>query len=355
MARNALIEIDGSLGEGGGQIIRTAISLASIFNKPVRITNIRAKRKEPGLRAQHLQSVMTSARLCNAKLEGTTLGSTEILYRPGKLVKLFNEPIDTGTAGSVSLIAQTIIPISIFGGTGLDVTIIGGTEVPNSPTVDYLEKIVLPVYRKLGAKIEFKIEKRGYYPKGGGILKIRCSRQSESSPISIDGKNEPPTPTSIFSCSRSLPRHVGLRQVESAKNLLSREGFDIKTTTLDCDGNSFSRGSSVLVYSVSESRFIGSSALGERGKPSERVGEQAAKDFVREVSSLANVDSHLADMLVTLLSCVKGNSIFATSDITEHFKTNMKVATAISNCNVEYHKDGSFYRVNIVGSSEKSN
>jgi RNA 3'-terminal phosphate cyclase (ATP) len=354
-ATMAFIEIDGSLGEGGGQIIRSAISLASIFSKPVRITNIRAKRKEPGLRPQHLQSVLASAKLCNAKLEGAVVGSTEISYKPSKPLKLFNESIDTGTAGSVSLIAQTIIPISIFGGAGLDVTLLGGTEVPNSPTVDYLDKIALPIYRKLGAKIEFKIERRGYYPRGGGILRLRCSRQSESKPLRLESRTGNQSPVEIFSCSRSLPRHVSLRQTESAKALLSRGGIDISSTTLDTDGQSSSPGSSILIYEVSDSSFVGSSALGERGKPSERVGEQAAKDFMREMADLPNVDSHLADMLVTLLCSVKGESSFTTSAITDHFTTNMEVAKKISNCSVEYHKHGSLYQVNIVGSAEKPN
>ncbi|HVB12706.1 MAG TPA: RNA 3'-terminal phosphate cyclase [Nitrososphaerales archaeon] len=350
-----IIEIDGSMGEGGGQIIRTAVTLASIFNKPIRITNIRAKRKQPGLRPQHLQSVLTSAKLCGAKLDGATVGSTQIEYKPSKLLKSFKEPIDTGTAGSVSLIAQTIIPISLFGGINLDAIMVGGTEVPNSPTVDYLDRIVLPIYKRLGAKIEFKVTQRGYYPKGGGILKLNCSRQSESKPLSLDKVVSNRSAASIFSCSRSLPKHVSLRQVESAKAMLARGGVETIGTNLDNEGRSLSPGSSILIYDVSDSRFVGASGLGERGKPSERVGEEAAKDFLKEIAVSPNVDSHLADMLVTLLACVKGNNSFTTSFITDHFTTNMEVAKKISGCDVEYHKEGSFYKVNIGGSSEKPN
>ena len=234
-----------------------------------------------------MQSVLTSAKLCNAKLDGATVGSTEIDYRPTKLLKSFKEPIDTGTAGSVSLIAQTIIPISVFGGINLDVTMIGGTEVPNSPTVDYLDKIALPIYRKLGAKIEFKVEQRGYYPKGGGILKLGCSRLSESKPLLLETAASNHSTASIFSCSRSLPKHVSLRQVESAKAMLARGGVETVATSLDNEGKSLSPGSSILIYNVSDSSFVGSSALGERGKPSERVGEEAAKDFLKEIAFFA--------------------------------------------------------------------
>ena len=137
--------------------------------------------------------------------------------------------------------------------------------------------------------------------------------------------------------------------------MLARGGVETIGTSLDNEGRSLSPGSSILIYDVSDSRFIGASALGERGKPSERVGEEAAKDFLKEIALSPNVDSHLADMLATLLPCVKGNSSFTTSFITDHFTTNMEVAKKFSKCGVEYHKVGSLYKVNIDGSPEKPN
>ncbi len=348
------IEIDGSLGEGGGQIIRSSVALSSIFKKPIKIMHIRAKRKEPGLRPQHLQSVLAAAKLCSARIEGATVGSTQIEFIPGELLKSFKEPIDTGTAGSVSLIAQSIIPISLFGGITLDTVIIGGTEVPNSPTVDYVEKVVLPIYRKLGAKIEFEVQQRGYYPKGGGILKLRCSRTSRSEPVVMErSANIRPT-TAVFSCSRMLPRHVGLRQVESAREVLRRQGIE-SITSVESEGKSLSAGSSILIYDVSDNCFVGSSALGERGKPSERVGEEAAKNFCKEREYSPNADSHLADMLVTLLCCVKGSSAFTTSRITDHFTTNAEVAKKITGCEIDFRKDGALWQISIKSSSEKPN
>ena len=186
------------------------------------------------------------------------------------------------------------------------------------------------------------------------MLKLRCSRQSESKPICLDERKNHGAPA-IFSCSRSLPRHVSLRQIESAKALLARAGIEVSSTLTDSDGRSASPGSSILIYKTSDTEFIGSSGLGEKGKPSERVGEEAAKDFIGETSAAPNVDSHLADMLVTLLCCVNGKSSFTTSEVTQHFKTNMEVAMKFSNCSIEYHQESAHQLVNIVGSSEKPN
>jgi RNA 3'-terminal phosphate cyclase (ATP) len=350
------VEIDGSRGEGGGQVIRTAVSLASICQKPIRVTNIRAKRSQKGLRPQHLQSVVCAAKLCNAVLSGAAVGSTEITFTPGKLVKSFAEKIDTGTAGSISLIMQTIIPISLFGRVNLRVSLVGGTEVPHSPTIDYIMRIVVPVYERLGAEMAISLDKRGYYPRGGGVVRLECVPRSESRPIVLENgdENNESKSVSVFSCSRVLPDHVARRQAISAKNLLENKGFKV-LTEIDGHGSSLSPGSSVLVYRVTESQFIGSSALGERGKASERVGEEAVMNFLGEIELNPSVDSHLADMLVTLLSCVKGRSEFTTSKITDHFTTNVEVASKISGCKVEHHKEGMRWLVTVEGSSEKSN
>ncbi len=213
-----IIEIDGSQGEGGGQILRTSLSLAAIYQKPVRIFNIRAGRKEPGLRPQHLQSVLVVSKLSGGAIEGAEIGSTQIRFTPGPLPKRFSDLIDTRTAGSISLIAQTIIPISIFGGVELDVEIRGGTEVPNSPTIDYLTKVVVPVYRELGVKIIVDLKRRGYFPRGGGVAMIHSSITTTPQPIQLVSKEK--TNARILSASRNLPEHIAKRQGDSAIRVL---------------------------------------------------------------------------------------------------------------------------------------
>lgn len=346
------VEIDGSLGEGGGQILRTAVSLSCVFDRPIRVKNIRKNRTVPGLRPQHLQCILASAKLCNAKFSGVSVGSTEIEFIPGDAVNSFNGTIDSGTAGSISLIAQTIIPVSIFRKIDLDVTLRGGTEVPNSPTIDYIQNTVQPIYQRM-CDLELDIIQRGYYPRGGGVVGLKCTN-SRHGRFSFDSNIKSPNRVSILSVSRLLPSHVSARQLDSAKTALVKQGKEIVSTKTDFDGRSLSPGSSVLVYHASGSSLIGSSSLGKRGNPSESVGEKAALDFIDETKNSPNVDSHLADMLLTLC-CVEGDTTFATPAITDHFKTNAEVARKISGCAVECYKKGSIWQVSVAGSSEKPN
>ena len=287
-------------------------------------------------------------------MKGASVGSTELEFVPGTLPKKFSGTIDTGTAGSVSLIAQTIIPISIFGNVELDVEIHGGTEVPKSPTVDFISRLVDPLYEKIGGRVEISIKKRGYYPRGGGIVSVKSSKARGSKPIELLPLNEVPA-VKILSVSRSLPAHVAVRQAQSAKSAVEHKISGQVDTEIDSSGDSLSPGSSILIYERGASRFIGSSSLGERGKKAEIVGEEAAQIFLDEVRHEPAVDSHLADMLVTLLSCVEGKSQFTTSFLTDHFSTNCIIAQKLTGCQISTKKSGETFLVEIVGSPEKPN
>ncbi len=324
------VNVDGAIGEGGGQILRTSVTLSAIFGKPVRITNIRAKRSEPGIRPQHLQAILSAGEMCNAELRGARVGSTFLEFSPGEMPSEFDRVIDTGTAGSITLIAQTLIPISIFRSVDLRIEIAGGTEVPNSPTIDYLMHIVAPIYRMIGAELTIDLKRRGYYPKGGGRIKVVCklAKKLEGGIILEPGQTQE---VKIISASRSLPEHVARRQAESAATSLMKLGYSgkISTPELDSLGESLSPGSSILVYSNSSGSFMGFSSLGERGKRAEMVGDEAARAFINESRCKPTVDLHLADMLSTLLPCLPGESEFTTSELSGHLMTNMKVCEAI--------------------------
>ena len=307
----------------------------------------------PGLRPQHLQSVLVVSKLSGGTIEGAEIGSTQIRFTPGPLPKKFSDLIDTRTAGSISLIAQTIIPISIFGGVELDVEIRGGTEVPNAPTIDYLTRIVVPVYQKLGAEIVVDLKQRGYFPRGGGIATIKSSMAASSEPIQLVSSEK--ISARILSVSRNLPEHVAKRQGDSAIEVLKGSKIRVEKCEFDTKGDSLSPGSSVLVYAAGLGRLLGASSLGERGKSAETVGKEAAKNFVTEEISGASVDSHLADMLVTLLSCVRGKSIFKTSRLTDHFTTNCEISKKLTGCEINTEKTGGSWLVEIVGSPEKPN
>ncbi|MHB1908929.1 MAG: RNA 3'-terminal phosphate cyclase [Nitrososphaerales archaeon] len=348
------IEIDGSQGEGGGQILRTCTSLSAILGIPIRITNIRAGRERPGLRPQHLQALRSAAEVTNSKVSGAEIGSARIEFSPGKPPSKVSKRIDTGTAGSVTLVAQTLIPIGIFSGIELDLEIIGGTEVPASPTVDYLQKIVLPIYRLIGGNVEIDLIKRGYYPKGGGSIHVKVL---ESRPIkSLDiVSGIPHSPTKILLASRLLPLHILERERTTIEGVLAQRGIiDIEIET-DASSESLSPGNSILIYRQSKTEFVGSSAIGEKGKSAELVGQEAANLFLAETKLESNVDSHLADMIVTLSSCIKGKSSFITSRLTNHLKTNLQVASAMTGSTFQLKENDKGLHVEIAGRAEKPN
>jgi len=332
------------------------MTLATIFQKPVKITKIRAGRRQPGLRPQHLQAVLVTSKLCGGEVQGASVGSTEVEYMPGAAREPFRKTVDVGSAGSLSLILQTIIPLSIFRNQDLDLRLIGGTEVPNSPTLDYLEKLVIPVYERLGAMIQLTIQRRGYYPRGGGIVLLKCSKSFDSKPLVFPEPVKENSEIKIQSVSRNLPDHVAKRQAETARKLLFDSGYSSVNFTLDVAGESSSPGSSMLIYSRNEAKLIGASSLGERGKRAELVGEEAALKFIMEISNFPNVDTHLADMLITVLSCVPGKSVFRASEITDHFRTNAEVAKKISGCKIDFRKEERLFCVEMEGTSpEKAN
>jgi len=175
-----MIEIDGSYGEGGGQILRTSISLSAITGKAVQIRNIRANRDKPGLRPQHMVAVRVLADLFQAKVENLRLGAEWIRFSPEP--DKFDESItrvDIGTAGSITMVLQTVIPSVALAGKSLNIRIIGGTDVRMSPTTDYIRYILRAAYQRLGIEFNIEVLKRGYYPKGGGIIDAKvnaCSR-----------------------------------------------------------------------------------------------------------------------------------------------------------------------------------
>src|SRR5256712_9636487 len=177
-----MIEIDGSFGEGGGQVLRTAVALAAVLSKEIHVFNIRAGRAEPGIRPQHMTGVKAANELCSGDLEGLGVGSTEFVFKPGKL-RAGAFKYDVGTAGSVTLVLQTLMPILAFAPGGVQLEITGGTDVKWSPPIDYLRLVTLPIIRKIGCLGDLEIVRRGHYPKGGGLVRFSTQGPSTLRPM----------------------------------------------------------------------------------------------------------------------------------------------------------------------------
>jgi len=345
-----VLKIDGSFGEGGGQILRSAVSLSAITGKAIEVINIRSKRHNPGLAPQHASAIKIIADLFHARVENLRVGSDWIRFIP-IYDKFENSYIkmDVGTAGSIPLILQTVIPAVSLSDHSLSIQITGGTDVRMSPTVDYLRYIVREAYRTVGIKFSVDILKRGYYPKGGGIVHADISPCKR--PNTFDFLSTHRMEPRIANVSCHLPKHVAERQISSA--LLKLEKNDIHCRSYSSSyETSLSPGSSILVYSKSDfGPYIGGDSIGELGKPAEKVGEEAAERFLESYQSDVAVDVFLADMLVIPLSLSKGRSRYRIGRVTNHLKTNLQIVSQLVKCRYQIEPVENYFIVNIEGSS----
>jgi RNA 3'-terminal phosphate cyclase (ATP) len=322
-----MIEIDGSIG--GGQLLRTAIGLSSVMGKPVRIINIRKGKgiDKPGLKPQHMMGIRVAADFCNARISGLHENSLEVEFIPDKIA-LHDKNIDIGTAGSISLLLQTITPLLVFGNKPVTLDIIGGTEVSWSPTIQYIEHVTFPILNKLGAKLELEIVKHGYYPRGGGEVVVKSRPVKAINPfICLERGNI--MGIAIDSVCGLLPAHVAERQGSSALSTIRYHFQDIKTSMSYKSVNSLSPGSSVTCYAVCENSIIGGSCLGEPGLKAEKVGETAAEESIKSLKSNAAIDKYMADQILLYVALAKGRSHLKVEETTDHCKTNMSVIEQI--------------------------
>jgi len=312
------IEIDGSYGEGGGQILRTSVALSVITGKPVRIRRIRANRSNPGLRPQHLHGILALKELSNAKVKGAKVGSTELEFVPEKPEpKHIRVPVKT--AGSATLVLQALLPAMAFTGGSFEIT--GGTDVPWSPPVDYLKHVTLFALERMGLKVELEIRRRGHYPKGGGLVVGRVEPWEDRRPLKAVEWREIKNFGGI-SHATNLPAHVAERQAKAAEGRL-REFYTAPVEMETEVSRSLGPGSGIIVWAETDSLILGGDALGKRGKPAEVVGREAADELIEALRTRAAVDKFLGDQLVPFLAFVGGE--IGVSEVTNHLLTNVWV------------------------------
>jgi RNA 3'-terminal phosphate cyclase (ATP) len=311
-----LLEVDGSFGEGGGQILRSAVAISAILGKGVVIRNIRKGRPKPGLSIQHIKSIELAGKLCDATIDGLVLGSTEVRFTPKAILGGVHK-LDIGTAGSITLVLQSVLPIACFASSPVIFEITGGTDVKWSPPYDYFKSVTLPALRLFGLEMTSTLIRRGFFPRGDGKAIVTLE------PSGIHGADicQPPEGKIMgVSASSRLPHHVTERQANAAKEYLIAKGLDVGDIGIDVR-EELSTGSSITLYRG----FLGASALGERGIPAEKVGQLAAKNLYEEIITGAAVDEHLADQLIIFMGLAKGNSKVLASSISSHTSTNICV------------------------------
>ena len=320
-----MIEIDGSVGEGGGQVLRTALSLSCLTGQGFRIYNIRKNRSKSGLMRQHLTAVQAAARVASANVAGDRLGSPELSFLPDGIPP-GEYSFDIGTAGAATLVLQTVIPPLIAARKRSRVVVTGGTHVPFSPSWHYFAEIFWPSIARLGVSGETTAHSFGFYPRGGGRVGCLVDPAEALSPWPVRERGRL-TGLRIVSAVGNLAGSIAQRQLQSALAALRgrlERGLPMDTELLDL--KVFGQGTFIFIKAEYEHAVAGFTALGERGKPAEEVGAEAAREFLEHHETGEPVDPHLADQLVPYLARAPGASVFRTSRVTRHLVTNLLVA-----------------------------
>ena len=334
-----MIEIDGSKGEAGGQMVRTALGLSVLLGKAFTIKKIRHGRPTPGLKAQHLQCIEALKQLCVCDVQGAFLGSETITFIPGQFTPK-NITIDIGTAGSITLLLQSLLLPCLFSPKPITLTIHGGTDVAWAMPIDYFKEIVVP-HLQIFCSVDVRLIKRGYYPKGGGIVEInfKPKKIEEIKSFSIIEQGILLQIKGISHASKELQnKNIAEQQEEAAKIRL--RNFNVPLHINISYTDTLSLGSGIMlwaIYSLTDEIDhlqpirLGADVLGEKNITAEEVGTQAAEQLLKEMNSRAPVDKHLADNLIPLLGFVEGE--IHVSKITEHTKTNINVVEQFLNVN----------------------
>ena len=327
-----MIEIDGSHGEGGGQILRTSLSLAALTGQAIHITRIRAGRSKPGLAPQHLAGVLAAAKICQAQVEGARLRSTELTFRPqappqpGTYVFDVAEAIQGGSAGSITLLLQTVLlPLALVPGRS-HLILRGGTHVPWSPSYEYVAHVYLPTLAGMGVRAISRLDRWGFYPRGGGqvtvdIIGLAQGREAlEPLELTERGSLQRVWGEAV-AC--SLPSHIAQRMANRSRNVLAGVGLSGEITPRRVSG--VGPGAYTFLAGEYGRSVAGFTALGERGKPSERVADEACQAFLAFHRQDAPVDRHLGDQLLLPAALAPGASRYRVERITRHLLTNAYV------------------------------
>ncbi len=345
-----IVNIDGSYGEGGGQIYRNSLAYSAVVRRPVRIYNIRAKRSNPGLRPQHLTVLRALAEITNARVEGASIGSREVIFKPQR-IRGGKYRFDVGTAGSISLVLQGLIPALLFADRETDIEIRGGTDVKWSPPIDAIRFVLIPALRRLGADIEIDVIRRGHYPRGGGIVRVHIEPISKLKPILLMDQGKILRICGISHCVK-LPAHVAKRQAESAKKFLEAKGFSVEIETEYYEREKdphLGPGSGIVLWAeTTTNAILEGDALGERGKPAEKVGEEAARGLYEQISLGGAVDVHHTDQLIIFMALADGISKIKSSLISMHTISAIYIAERI--VGAKFRIDGEHGKPGIIHS-----
>jgi RNA 3'-phosphate cyclase len=341
-----LFEIDGSQKSGSGTILRLAVALAAIKNEPLHIINIRQNRPQPGLKPQHMEAVLTAAKLCNADLEGATLGSRELWFKPHN-IRGGEIEAEIGTAGNIPMLLMTSLPICFYLKDPMRLHVTkAGTDTMHAPTINYLKKIFLRTLNKMGLDAELTVQKYGYYPKGMGEATLTAKPTQRLLPFQIENFGKIENIKGISICTFLSDRKVAERQTKAAADFLQQKGYSTNIQTVNDTSNPLQKGSSITIWAeTSTGAILGADSIGELKKTAETVGKEAAEKLIAELEAKPTVDTHLSDMMIPYMALSKEKSVFLTRTISEHLEANIWLAEKMLNVQFKINRVGSLYRV----------
>ncbi len=338
-----VVRIDGSFGEGGGQVLRTSLALSALTGRPVTVSRIRANRTKPGLRPQHLTSVRAAAALCSATVQGGSLNSQQLDFRPGGPLQGGEYRFDVrdaahgGSAGALTLVVQAILLPLAFATRPSRVSLHGGTHVPWSPPFHYLQDVFLPALHRMGLPAEARLKTWGWYPAGQGELELEVETVGQLRGMEWMEQGEPVRVAGVAAVT-NLPAHIPQRMANRANNLLRGAGLNSQVQAARERGPA--PGAGIFLTAEYEHGVVGFGALGRQGRPSEQVADEACQALLDHHRSGAAVDPHLADQLILPLALAAGTSCFTTSEVTSHTMTNLHVVQQFLEVEVQAEPSG---------------
>lgn len=340
-----MLEIDGSHGEGGGQLVRTAVALAAIRGTPIRIGNVRAGRPHPGLAPQHVAAVRAVASMCEAHCTGVEPRSGELTFVPGALHG-GHYRVDVGTAGSVSLVLQAMLPVAAASGERCEIAVRGGTDVRAAPPIDYFRLVLLPLLEKIGLRAALTVERRGYYPKGGGEVRLELAPVSRLAPFVAEETGRVGG-VDIRAHIAQLPREIAERMAGAARLVLPAGlRIDTRVEVLGAD-RSGGPGGAIVLCAPAQNTRLGAARVAERGVRAERLGQAAAAELAADLDCGATLDMHAADQMLVFLALAQGESRLRVRELSSHARTAIWLLERFAAARFAVEADGRTVRVRV--------
>ncbi len=327
-----ILRIDGSEGEGGGQVLRTSLALSMVTGTPVRIEKIRARRAKPGLMRQHLTAVLAAAKVSQAQVEGAEVGSTSLVFTPGTVTP-GDYRFAVGTAGSITLVLQTVLPALLTAAGPSTLKLEGGTHNPLAPPFEFLDRVFLPLVRRMGPRVEAHLERPGFYPAGGGCFSVTIEPAPSLVGFELLERGEIRGRRGTVILAR-LPRGIAEREVQQ---LAQGTGWDPSCFEIQ-EVSSMGPGNAVLLELESEAVTEVFSSIGEIGVRAETVAERAVQEMRRYLKAGVPVGEHLADQLLLLLA-LAGGGAFMTVPLSLHAMTQIELIQRFLDVKIDVERE----------------